>query len=133
MRETALRMAFLRPGITEIDVEAVYLARRKDILDVIDVKDQQANILEFLFRDLLRSRIQDILLHLDADVIVFRMTFCQLADKIALARAELDVERGLAAEDFRPLALLLLADFLVTAHDKIIEFMDGLIDPWLSS
>ena len=55
MRETALRMALLRPGITEIDVEAVYLARCKDILDVIDVKDQQANILEFLFRDLLRA------------------------------------------------------------------------------
>ena len=61
------------------------------------------------------------------------MEFGHLADEIALARAQFYVERRLAAKDFRPLALLLLADLLVTAHDKIIEFVDGFIHPRLSS
>lgn len=53
--------------------------------------------------------------------------------KSPLARAELHVEWRLAAEDLAPLALLLLANLLITAHDKIVEFVDGFIHPRLSS
>ena len=100
---------------------------------MVDVKDKQAHILELFLRDLLGRRIEHILLHLDANVVDVRVELSQLADEIALARAELDMKGRLAAEDFRPLALLLLADLLVTAHDKIIEFVDGFIHPRLSS
>ena len=61
------------------------------------------------------------------------MELGELADEVPLARAELHVERCLAAEDLTPLALLLLADLLITAHDKIVEFVDGFIHPRLSS
>ena len=126
-------MALLRPRIAEVDVEAVDFALAEDVLDVVDVKDKQAHILELFLRDLLGRRIEHILLHLDADVVDVRVELSQLADEIALARAELDMKGRLAAEDFRPLALLLLADLLVTAHDKIIEFVNGFIHPRLSS
>ena len=61
------------------------------------------------------------------------MELCELADEVALACAELHVERCLTAEDLTPLALLLLANLLVTAHDEIVEFVDGFIHPRLSS
>ena len=126
-------MALLRPRVAEVDVEAVHLALCEDVLDVIDVEDEQAHILELLLRNLLGCRVEHVLLHLDADVVDVRMELGKLADEVALARAELHVEWRLAAEDLAPLAFLLLADLLVTAHDEIVEFVDGFVHPRFSS
>ena len=53
MREAALRMTLFRPGIAEIDIESVYLIRRENRRDFVDVKDEQTHVLELKLGDFL--------------------------------------------------------------------------------
>ena len=132
MRKPALRVALLRPGVAEIDVEAIHLARRKNLLDVIDIEDQQAHVRELQLRHLLRGGVEHILLHLNADEVDLGMTCGHARDEIALARAELDMQRCLALEPLLPMSLAFLTDAHIAADDERIEIMYGLVNPGLS-
>jgi hypothetical protein len=126
-------MPLLRPWIAEIDIEPVHLTGRENLLDAVDVEDEQAHVREIFLRDLLRRRVEYILLRLDADEIHIRLAFGELTDEIALARAELHMKRRLPAEHLRPAPLLRLARGRILREYERIKIVDGLIHPGFPS
>ena len=69
---------------------------------------------------------------LHADEIRRRLTGSQLADEIALARAQLHKKRRLPAEYLGPMSALRLSGRRILWKHKRIKIMDGRINPRLS-
>ena len=105
----------------------------KDIFNIVYIKYQELYIGKPQCPHLLGSRIQHILLCLDADEIHLRMPQCQLADKITLAGAQFHIKAARPAKDLLPAALLLLACRPVLREYKIIKIVNSFVYPGFSS
>ena len=130
VRQAALGVALLRPGVAEIDKKAGYLAGREDFFQTGHVEPQQVDVVHLGGGAFLAGVIQDADLDFNADEICFRMELGHLGNEIPLARAEL-YPQGLVRifEQLPPFSFMFFTMFQVDERSVI---QNGLVNPRFS-
>lgn len=106
MGQTALALAVRRPGIGEIEIDAVDLSVGKNVGQTGGVKVQKLKVGEAELHRLFGCHNQGAFLALNGEIIDVRIPAGGLNDETALAAADLQMERVGVAEQRAPLSLV---------------------------
>ena len=126
MSEAALGVAFFRPRVAEIYVEACDFGGGENFGDTADIEDGEADVGKIFRADFAGSGEYDGRFKFEPDEINAGIFFSDLSDEVALAGAEFDVDWIIVAENFVPVTGALGSNFFSRDEGgKVEKFFGG--------
>ena len=115
--QAALSVAFLRPRVTEIYVEAVDFAGGENFRNVFDIEDCQPDVGEIFFKDFAGGGEYDGRFNFEPEEIYLGIFFSNLREEISLAETQFDVQRIFITKNFAPVTGFFGANFF-SRHER---------------